>query len=68
MGAFDVEEEAEGRAGGALTIRTVAGIAEEGGGEEAVAYGGADAAAGYGGEGFMFWFCGFSLRLRLGFG
>lgn len=66
MGAFDVEEEAEGRAGGALTIRTVAGVAEEGGGEEAVADGGADAAASYGGEGFVFWFCGFSLGLGFG--
>lgn len=51
---FDVKEVPKGGAGGALAIRAVAGVAEERRGEEAVANGVADAAAGYAGEGFGF--------------
>lgn len=48
---FDAEEKTECRTGLFLAVGAVAGVDEEGGGEEAVAGRGADATAGYGGEG-----------------
>jgi hypothetical protein len=53
---FDVQEEAKCGTGHALTVGAVAGVAEERGGEETVANGVADAAAGYGWERLVFGF------------
>lgn len=50
-GNFYVQKVPEDAAGHALAVRAVAGVGEERGGEEAVAHGVAEAAAGYAGEG-----------------
>jgi hypothetical protein len=57
-GRFNVEKEAKGGAGELLAVGTVAGVAEEGGGEETVTDGVTNAAAYYGGEGLVFGWCG----------